>query len=95
MAITSLETTADFGSLFTLNCVTSQSPASSVIWMKDGEVIMESNTHRMSQILDNGATSTYFNLLEINSGPYGIIGEYSCMVSNALGSDTRNVSIRG
>ena len=95
MKITSLETTANFGSLFTLNCISSLSPATSVTWIKDGEVIAESNTHRMSQVLANGATSTYYNLLEINSGPYGITGEYTCVVSNILGSDTRNVSIEG
>ena len=49
----------------------------------------------MSQILQNGATATYFNLLEVNSGPYAITGEYSCLVSNTLGSDIRNTTIEG
>jgi hypothetical protein len=49
----------------------------------------------MSQILQNGATATYFNLLEVNSGPYAITGEYSCQVSNTLGTDIRNTTIEG
>ena len=95
VTITSVGTTSDFGSLFTLNCVSSGSPASSVVWMKDGEVLSETSTYKTSQLLQNGATSTYFNLLEVNSGPYAITGEYSCEVSNSLGSDTRNVTVRG
>lgn len=95
MAISSLEATSDFGSLFTLNCVSSGSLASSVIWVKDGEVLSESDTYRMTQLLQSGTTSTYFNLLEVNSGPYAITGEYSCEVSNSLGSDTRNTTIKG
>ena len=93
--ITSLESTSNFGPLFTLNCITSGSPASSVTWRKDGELLSESGTYRMSQILQNGATATYFNLLEVNSGPYAITGEYSCLVSNTLGTDTRNTTIEG
>lgn len=95
MTITSLDATADFGSLFTLNCISSGSPASSVTWMKDGELLSESGTYRMSKLLQNGITSTYYNLLEVNSGPYAVTGEYSCKVSNPLGSDMRNVTVRG
>ena len=63
--------------------------------MKDGELLSESGMYRMSQLLQNGATSTYFNLLEVNSGPYAITGEYSCEVSNSLGTDARNITVTG
>ena len=95
ITISSLDTTLDFGSLFTLSCVSSGSPASSVNWMKDGELLSEGGAYTISQTLQNGATSTYFNLLKVNSGPYAITGEYSCEVSNSLGTDARNVTIRG
>ena len=95
MTITSLDTTTDYGSIFTLNCISSGSPASSVTWTKDGVVLSESGTYRMSKILQNGVTSTYFNLLKVDTGPYAITGEYSCEVSNSLGSNTRNVTVRG
>ena len=49
----------------------------------------------MTQILQNGASSTYYNLLQIQSGPYGIIGDYACEVSNSIGTSTRNISIEG
>lgn len=49
----------------------------------------------MVQILHSGITATYFNLLRVNAGPYAIVGDYSCEVSNRLGSDTRNKTFRG
>ena len=63
--------------------------------MKDGVVLAASGTYQMTQILHSGITATYFNLLKVNAGPYAVIGDYSCQVSNQLGSDTRNTSFRG
>ena len=49
----------------------------------------------MTQILQNGATSTYYNLLTVDSGPYALTGDYSCEVSNTLGTATVNISVEG
>lgn len=96
MIITSsLDKTSDFGSLFTLKCVSSGSPATTVLWKKDGQLLAQSDIHQMTQILQNGATSTYYNLLTVNSGPYALIGDYSCEVSNILGRATINISVEG
>lgn len=93
--ISSLDKTSDFGSLFTLKCVSSGSPATTVLWKKDGQLLAQSDIHQMTQILQNGATSTYYNLLTVNSGPYALIGDYSCEVSNILGRATINISVEG
>ena len=95
VSISSLDVTSDFDSLFTLNCVSSGSPATTVYWKKDGRLLVESDTYRMTQILQNGATSTYYSLLTVHSGPYALVGEYSCEVSNSLGTDTKSISVEG
>ena len=95
VSITSLGMTSDFNSLFTLNCTSTGSPATTVTWTKDGALLAESDTYRMTQLLYSGTTSTYFNLLEVNAGPYAVTGDYSCTVSNLLGNATSNVTIGG
>jgi hypothetical protein len=81
--------------LFTLNCTSSGSPATTVSWRKDGVLLTEGNTYHMTQLLHSGTSSTYFNLLEVNAGPYAVVGNYSCEVSNRLGSVTRNAVFGG
>ena len=49
----------------------------------------------MAQLLHNGATSTYVNLLTVNSGPYALTGDYHCEVSNILGTAAINISVEG
>ena len=56
---------------------------------------MENAVYRMTQILYSGITATYFNLLEVNAGPYAVIGDYSCEVSNSLGRIRRNATFGG
>lgn len=94
VSISSLEITGS-SSVFTLNCTSTGSPATAVTWTKDGVVVVESTTYLMRQILHSGTTATYFNLLEVNAGPYFVTGDYSCEVSNLLGSTRRNVTLEG
>ena len=91
----SLDKTSDYGSVFTLKCVSSGSPATSVHWRKDGKLLEQSDTYQMTQILQNGATSTYYSLLTVNSGPYALIGDYSCEVANSIGVAMINISVEG
>ena len=95
MSIISLDVSSAATSLFTLNCTSSGSPATTVTWIKDGVVLAESSTYHMSQVLYSGPTATYYNLLEVNAGPYFVTGDYSCEVANVLGSDRRNASFTG
>ena len=91
----SLDKTSDYGPHFTLKCVSLGSPATNVHWKKDDQFITESDTYQITQILHDGVTSTYYNLLTVNSGPYALIGDYSCEVSNSLGSAAINISVEG
>ncbi len=95
VSITSLDLSSAASLLFTLNCTSSGSPATTVAWRKYGALLSESGVYQISQILYSSTTSTYFNLLAVDVGPYGVIGDYSCEVSNILGSVTRNATFSG
>ena len=50
-----------------------------------------------SQVLRNGLTATYDNILSINSSPSELIGVYSCIVQDSLGrkSETSTIQVKG
>ena len=48
----------------------------------------------MSQILIDRVAATD-NQLSVDTGPYEITGNYSCGVSNSLGSDSVDITING
>ena len=95
MSILSLEVVSRSALVFTLNCTSTGSPATTVTWTKDGTVLTASSIYRMTQRLHYGITATYYNYLEVNTGPYAVIGAYSCEVSNIFGSDRRNMTFEG
>ena len=49
----------------------------------------------MTQTLTEGTSATYTNILEIDSGPYGVIGTYNCSIANSIGSDDESITIQG
>lgn len=80
-------------SIFTLNCSSQVTPATFVIWRKDNQVISEATEE---QILRDGASSTYDNLISIDSTPNDIIGTYTCSVLNSAGqSNAESLTIQG
>ena len=78
--ITSLEESVS--TAFTLNCTSVGSPASNVTWMKDGEILADNDTFKMTQYLRDGVTAEYNNLLEAYLDPTEVIGTYTCSVDN-------------
>ena len=57
------------------------------MWERDGERIYQNDTnYQFSQILVERTSSTYNNTLTINGTIEDVVGEYSCTVSNTLGS---------
>ena len=63
--------------------------------MKDGVSIDESSTHyTLTQTVTNRTTSTYSNVLTIHMGA-SVVGTYICIVSNELGSDSKEVVTLG
>lgn len=80
---------------FTLNCTSTGSPATTVVWTKDSQVLSRVEDFVATQILRDGVNATYDNLLTIHSGPTNLTGVYDCTVINSVGSSTRTTSILG
>lgn len=80
-------------SVFTLNCSSTYSPATSVIWTKDEEVLPESVTY---QEMRDGRTATYDTFMDIQAGIDDLLGTYTCMIINPAGqSNEEALTIEG
>ena len=80
-------------SVFTLNCTSVDSPATTVIWTKDNELLSD---YPLYQTLRDGVTATYDNLVEINVALDGLVGAYSCSVLNSAGlSNVVSLNVQG
>lgn len=69
-------------------CVSSKSPATNVMWLRDGTEIRIDQSHKMEQHIltdHDRRLSTYHNILKILKTEL-ISGTYSCNVSNVLGN---------
>ena len=72
----------------TLTCISTGSPPTRVVWMKDGSNLTTDGSHySLSQTVTDRAASTYSNVLTVKqSAPGGVPGTYTCTVSNDLTS---------
>ena len=85
-----------FSELFTVECTSTDSPATSVMWVKDGtNLTIDGSLYQKSQSVISRASSTYLNILHINDVPTNIIGRYTCRVSNILGTSSQEITITG
>ena len=80
----------------TLTCTSTDSPATTVTWTKDGAILtVDGQIYSMAQTVTDRRTSTYENVLILPASG-DISGTYSCQVGNALGdSNTATVDITG
>ncbi len=93
--VTSLQQTAST-SQFTLTCTSITSPATTVVWTKDGtNLTMDGAPYQHSQVVTNRSSSTYQNILTSAGDPDRALGSYTCTVSNRFGSSSRNLEIIG
>ena len=95
VSIISLQRTMEYSPNFTLNCNSMGSPATTVTWSRDGTVLARGEQYEMTQILQDGTTATYENILIVNGTPSTLLGIYSCNIRNDIGTATRNITIRG
>ena len=77
----------------TLTCISTGSPPTRVVWMKDGSNLTTDGSsphYCLSQTVTDRAASTYSNVLTVKQlAPGGVPGTYTCTVSNELNSDSR------
>ena len=86
---TSLQLVASSSSAMTLNCTSTGSPAQSVVWRKDGSTVTLNSSFVVSQILRNGVSATYDNILAANATPSDLVGVYSCIIHDSLGRNSQ------
>ena len=67
------------------------------MWTLDSQPVnVDGQTYTAFQILRDGTTSSYDNLLVIVSGSVNdLSGQYGCTVTNQFSSDTQQVNFRG
>ena len=74
---------------FTLTCISTGGPATTVTWMRDSEVVTNGNV----TLLHHTLTAEYAHILTV-AGRLG--GHYTCTVTNDKPSmDSANISIQG
>ena len=83
VSISSLEESTFSYDTFTLNCTSTNSPATTVTWTRNGATVTGS-TYQLTQLLRDGVTATYDNLLVVDGEPDEITGTYTCSVANRI-----------
>ena len=92
--ISSLKLALGTNSPLSLNCTSNGSPALTVVWTKDGTVLPNTLSYTTNQVLRNGTTASYDNLLDI-SGQYSeLVGTYSCIIHDSLGRNSVPASLQ-
>ena len=83
--------------LSTLTCISTDSPATTVTWMRDGQpLVVDGSTYQLSQCVISRTQSTYENVLTINMSLLNIIThKYICSVANVLGTATKELELTG
>ena len=76
---------------FTLTCISTGGPATTVTWTRDSVTI----TERTETVLDNRTTSQYTHTLTVTGGS-GMGGDYTCTVANNKASeDSVHLHVQG
>ena len=74
---------------FTLNCSSSNSAATEILWTEGNQPLNSSEQpYTMVQLVRSGTTSTYDNLLQISTNVNELSGQYGCSIRNSFGSAT-------
>ena len=65
---------------FTLTCISTGGPATTVTWRRDDSAVTEDRAHNItSRVLTDAVNATYNHTLTVTGR---LVGEYKCTVSN-------------
>ena len=79
--------------VFTLTCISTGGPATTVTWTRDGATVSYDDSHTLMQTVTDQATSTYSNVLTVTGREPG---NYQCTVANERGnSSSEMMTIHG
>ncbi len=78
--------------VFTLTCLYTGDPATTVTWKRDGTAVTEDSNHIMSHTLVGQSGSNYTNTLTVTGSEDGL---YTCTVTNDIGSADRQYQVEG
>ena len=77
-----------------LTCTSTGGPATTVDWLKDGQIL--GNEYKQQKKIINQTTAEYQSTLSLGrSRPDEVIGNYTCRVNNARGGDSKTIRLYG
>lgn len=80
--------------LLSLNCTSTESPASRVVWLKDfNRINFDDGVYNTYQVLVDGSTATYENTLTGVADPRELEGIYTCIVFDSENSTSQPAQI--
>lgn len=73
------------GGEFTATCAATAEPPASIVWLKDGEILLNDGISNVLELTEGNVTTS-----RLVFGSFGAANSslYSCMASNFLGNDT-------
>ena len=81
---------------FTLTCTSTNSPATTVTWMRNGATLLiDGVKNQFYQTVRYRRSFTYQNTLVVDDVIDNVTGNYTCKVNNAFGSYTCSLTIQG
>ena len=79
-------------SQFSLTCISTGGPATTVTWTRDSETILDDDIFSLTTELNNAVTAQYTHTLTV-TGRLG--GLYTCTVANVKSNKMMDLSIDG
>ena len=81
---------------FTLSCYSTNSPATSVTWVKDDtNLTIDGSLYQLTQTVTYRRGASYTNTLVSTDSLDNVVGSHTCIVSNRFGSSSRSTVIAG
>ena len=93
-----MEYAASSDGTYKITCTSTGSPPTFVSWERNQVILTNSKSdekYTFSKTVIDRATSTYDNVLTIKGNFAEAVGDYTCNISNSLGSTTVEKTING